>query len=250
MAEGKKTAFVLLVLLVMIASPTRSEAQWQLDMESGLAFAGYNDVRIPGDTGTLISLSDELKIDPTSFFRLKLRYRFADRHTLSILVAPLRLEARGEVDRVVIFQDREFPAQAHLRSRYRFDSYRLTYRYDFHRTDDLQAGAGLTAKIRDASVSLQGDDQESEKTNTGFVPLLNFRLHWMMASEFGLLLEGDALAAPQGRAEDVLLALCYWPSERIGMKAGYRILEGGADNDEVYNFTLIHYIVAGAMVSF
>jgi hypothetical protein len=26
-------------------------------------------------------------------------------------------------------------------------------------------------------------------------------------------------------------------------------LEGGADNDEVYNFTMVHYVVIGAMVA-
>jgi hypothetical protein len=167
-----------------------------------------------------------------------------------VLIAPLRLEAKGEVDRPVVFQDEEFEANTQLKSRYRFDSYRLTYRYDFYRADDLQAGFGATAKVRDASISLAGDNKRSEKKNTGFVPLLHFRCQWMFTKEFGLLLAGDALAAPQGRAEDVLLAFCYWPNERVGMKAGYRILEGGADNDEVYNFTLVHYIIAGAMVSF
>jgi len=34
-------------------------------------------------------------------------------------------------------------------------------------------------------------------------------------------------------------------SEKIGIRAGYRILEGGADNDEVYNFALLNYAAAG-----
>lgn len=249
MATAVKAMCVLLVLL-MITNPAISEAQWQLNLESGLVLAGYNDVRIPGDTGTLLSLSEELEINPSSFFRLRLQYSLGERHTISVLLAPLRLEAKGTVDRQVTFQDQEYAANTQLESRYRFDSYRLTYRYDFFYSDDLQLGLGPTAKVRDASISLAGDNKKSEKKNTGFVPLLHFRCQWMFAKEFGLLLAGDALAAPQGRAEDVLLAFCYWPSERIGVKTGYRILEGGADNDEVYTFTLIHYIVAGAMFAF
>ena len=50
---------------------------------------------------------------------------------------------------------------------------------------------------------------------------------------------GDALAAPQGRAEDVLAALTYGKSDKFRIKIGYRILEGGADNDEVYTFSLV-----------
>jgi len=191
-----------------------------------------------------------LEIDPTSFFRLRFWHRFADRHTLGILIAPLRLEAGGEVNRVVIFQDTEFPANTHLRSKYRFDSYRLTYRWDFYWADDLRVGFGATAKVRDASISLRGDKEKSEKKNTGLVPLLHFRCQWIFAKELGLLLEGDALAAPQGRAEDVLLALSFWPDDKVSFKVGYRILEGGADNDEVYNFTLLNYLVVAGTVTF
>jgi len=61
---------------------------------------------------------------------------------------------------------------------------------------------------------------------------------------------GDALAAPQGRAEDVLIAMHYIVSDKIGIKAGYRILEGGADNDEVYNFSLFNYLATGVVIKF
>jgi hypothetical protein len=31
---------------------------------------------------------------------------------------------------------------------------------------------------------------------------------------------------------------------------GYRILEGGADNDEVYTFSLFHYAIASVALEF
>jgi hypothetical protein len=34
------------------------------------------------------------------------------------------------------------------------------------------------------------------------------------------------------------------------LKAGYRIVEGGAENDEVYTFALINYISIGAIIYF
>ena len=71
-----------------------------------------------------------------------------------------------------------------------------------------------------------------------------------MNEKIGVLFEGDALAAPQGRAEDVLLAGIYKFSDHIMVRLGYRILEGGADNDEVYNFALFHYASAGFTLSF
>ncbi|MEJ2627930.1 MAG: hypothetical protein P8078_05185, partial [bacterium] len=102
-----------------------------------------------------------------------------------------------------------------------------------------------------AEIKLKSSERESNKTNVGFVPLINFSFLWQFQEKFGLIFAGDALASPQGqgRAEDVLLALKGDVSDRISLKLGYRILEGGADVDEVYNFTLIHYAVAGIIVN-
>ena len=246
-----KVILNILIALLLIA-PSSSFAQWHIDVETGLVFSGYNDVRIPNETGTLISLSEELETDPKPFFRTKAIYKINDRHSLAILVAPLRFQGEGQVNRPVRFEDVEFPANTALMSKYRFDSYRLTYRYEFHRSENLRTGIGVTAKIRDASISLEGDEKKAEKKNTGFVPLINFRLQWLFAKKFGFILGGDALASPQGqgRAEDVLLALQYSANKNFDFKLGYRILEGGADVDEVYNFALIHYLVFGAIVSF
>jgi len=201
-------------------------------------------------TLSLISLSEELKTDPAIFFRTKLHYAISDKHKLALLIAPLRVRAKGQVDRLVKFEGEEFAANTQLKSVYRFDSYRLTYRYDFYQSTNLQVGLGLTGKIRDAAISLEDGDKKAEKTNTGFVPLINFKVQWMFAKDFSLLLDGDALAAPQGRAEDVLVAMQYQLNKNVGLKLGYRVLEGGADIEEVYNFALLHYIVIGAILAF
>jgi len=160
----------------------------------------------------------------------------------------LRLDASGQIDRPVRFNGVEFAANVPLKARYRFDSYRLTYRYDIYREEKLRVGIGFTGKVRDASVRLEDGERETENKNTGFVPLVNFRVEWTFAESFGLLLEGDALAAPQGRAEDVLVAVTYEPVERATVRLGYRLLEGGADVDKVYTFALINYIVVGVTV--
>ena len=227
-------------LLISVAS----FAQILADFENGFVFSGYNDTRIPGDGGTKLSLSDELESDPVYFYRLRLGYLF-DRHSLSLLLAPLRIESRGRVDREVRFGDTVFPPQTDLKSTYRFDSYRLTYRYDFYAGKSLRFGAGFTGKIRDASISLEGGGSKEEKENIGFVPLVNFSVRWMFVEPFSILLDGDALFSRYGRAEDVLLALQYHHSRRLALRLGYRILEGGADNDEVYTFAMLHYIAVG-----
>jgi len=148
----------------------------------------------------------------------------------------------------IFFEGVTFPANTDLTGTYKFNSYRFTYRYEIVLKPKFEFGLGFTAKIRDAKIALASAALESEKTNVGFVPIINFRMLWKPYEKFGILLEGDALAAPQGRAEDVLIAATYRVSDRFGLKAGYRILEGGADNDEVYNFALFNYASVGIFI--
>ena len=246
----KSVFYSITILFLTVAFSQSVKAQAFIDLESGVVFPGYNDVRIPGDQGTLFSLKDDLIPENALFYRIRLGYTLNSRHTLSLLYAPLETRSEGSMAQDILFEGVEFPANTELEGTYKFNSYRLTYRYDIVKKPRFEFGLGFTAKIRDAKIALSSPGLESEKTNVGFVPIINFRLLWNMDDHFGLLLEGDALAAPQGRAEDVLIAATYKLSERVGIRAGYRILEGGADNDEVYNFSLFNYASAGITYTF
>jgi hypothetical protein len=223
-------------------------AQVSFDLETGAVGTGYNNVRIPGDQGTLFSLKDDLISKTEIFFRLRVNYTIKSRHTFSLLYAPLETVSKGNLPHDAFFEGVTFPANTDLTGTYKFNSYRLTYRYEIVIKPKFEFGLGLTAKIRDAKISLASAGSESMKANVGFVPIINFRMLWKPKEKFGILLEGDALAAPQGRAEDVLIAATYRVSGHLGLKAGYRILEGGADNDEVYNFALFNYASVGLFI--
>lgn len=89
------------------------------------------------------------------------------------------------------------------------------------------------------------------KTNIGFVPLLHvqgsrpFGENWLFRIDF------DGLAAPQGRAFDAgLFFERKIPETLFGFFGGYRTLEGGADNGEVYNFAWFHSLTLGARGEF
>ena len=114
----------------------------------------------------------------------------------------------------------------------------------------VELGIGFTAKIRDAKIAVKSNQIKSEKTNVGFVPIIHFRLLWKFSNIFAFLVDAYALIAPQDRAEDILTALTMQVSDQIDIKLGYRILEGGADNDEVYNFALINYASIGVIIRF
>ncbi|MGB3586747.1 MAG: hypothetical protein WBA23_09415 [Tunicatimonas sp.] len=244
----KRIIFCLAFFILLVAQV--SHAQWRFNFESGVVFSEYNDVRVPGDAGTFFSLDDDLSPINRVYYRLRLQYTLNNKHTFSALFAPLTVNYEGEFNREVTFLNQTFLANTPVEAAYQFNSYRLTYRYEFARKGRFQWGIGATAKIRDASIQLRSANRSEEKTNVGFVPLINFRAEWFAKERLSIVLVGDALASPQGRAEDVLLAAYLYPNRRVTLKAGYRILEGGANNDEVYNFNLLHYAVIGGIVNF
>jgi hypothetical protein len=252
----KKVVIPLAMALWVYAGLSLSSLQgqarpkWFLDVETGGSSLGYCDVRIPGDSGTRFSLTDDLQTSGTIFIRFRVGLNLRPRHTLWVLIAPLSLEGSGILPYSLDYNGITFPAFVSLRSGYRFNSYRLSYRYSVKENEKWRIGVGLTAKIRDAGISIAGGGLERKKNNVGLVPLLNFLVEWRFSPVLSLLFEGDALAAPQGRAEDVFVGVAYRKGQRWALRAGYRILEGGADNAAVYNFALVNYLSFGASYYF
>jgi len=246
---------VTLVLLgaalsLSLAASARAQDRWRVDVENGAAISGYNDVRIPGDSGTTFSLTDDLASDTAYFWRLRADVRIAPKHVLSVLAAPLTIHAAGTFDQPVAFAGATFAPGVPTTGLYVFNSYRVTYRYEPVRKESWMFGVGVTLKVRDAETRLEAGGTSAAKTNVGVVPLVNFKLERRLGPRATFQIEGDALAAPQGRAEDVFAGLVVHAGERWSIKAGYRFLEGGADNDEVYTFALVHYLAVGAVVRF
>jgi len=242
---------ILLALLLSLLSGTGTGSEWFLDFEGGAAFTGYNDVQIPSDSGTRFSLADEIVSSPAIALRFRGGVTLAERHLLFVLAAPLTVRGTGTLERDINYQGQLFHQGTEVNSSYRFDSYRLTYRYSIVDKPAFGLGAGLTAKIRSADIALMSDSTYARRTDLGVVPLINLMVRYKMTGKTGLLLESDALWSPYGRAEDVLLAFQYSPRESHSLRIGYRMLEGGADGGgKVYTFSLFHYVTAGITVKF
>ena len=243
-------ALLSAALSVSLAASAQAQDRWRVDFENGAAIAGYNDARIPGDTGTLFSLTDDLASDTAYFWRVRADVRLGRKHVLSALVAPLTLHASGTFDQPVAFAGATFAPGVPTTGLYVFNSYRVTYRYELIRRENWMFGFGVTVKVRDAETRLEAGGTSAAKTNVGAVPLVNFKFERRLGARATFQLEGDALAAPQGRAEDIFAGILVHAGKQWSIKAGYRFLEGGADNDEVYTFALVHYLAAGVVVRF
>lgn len=242
-----RPAAAALLAASLLAPAHAGAAEWLADLEAGTVLATRNDVRIPGEGGTRFSLVDDLRSPAAPYARTRLGVTLAERHVLFATWAPVRLDAHGTLPRDVRFEGVDFPAGAEVSARFVFDSYRATYRYGLVRTPRLDVDLGGTAFVRDAGITVQGA-RRAEKANVGFVPLLSFRVAWRVAPPLALVVDGDALAAPQGRAEDVLIAAEVALRPGVSVRLGYRLIEGGADNAEVYSFALLNHLGIGLAV--
>jgi hypothetical protein len=219
------------------------------DAEAGVAFVGYDDVQIPRDGGTRFSLKTDVPASPAPYFRARVGATLG-RSTVFATAAPLRIGAEGTPRADVRFAGATFPAGQPIRAEYRFDSYRVTWRWSFLEPGRWEAALGATGFVRDASVRLAGPGGVAKKDDLGFVPLVSFRAGWWATERLGLVLDGDAIAgAGPGRAEDVQLAVLWRPRPDVAVRVGWRVIEGGADVKAVYNFALVHLVGAGITVA-
>jgi hypothetical protein len=182
--------------------------------------------------------------------RANLHYKITPRHQVSLLVSPLTIRPTGTLDNDVNFMNKTFDAGKKIDAVYRFNSYRLQYLYRFKNQNIGNRALGLSVKVRDAIISLENEDGYAEKTDLGLVPLIGFEFGYDFTDELSVILKGEALGSPYGRAEDILLALNYEFNDRSGLYLGYRFLEGGSDIDEVYTFANVNYAAIGTRIRF
>jgi hypothetical protein len=172
---------------------------------------------------------------------LSIGWDIRERHGLKFVIAPLRITGSGAFDKTVSFAGSTFTAGESTDGSYKFDTYRLTYRYLFVKKTTWRLRAGGTALLRDAEIQLQQNSVKASDSNVGVVPLLSLAAEWSFMDRWEAILDFDGLAGGPGRAFDVAIKLQYDLTDRWRIGAGYRTLEGGVDNDTVYNFAWLHY---------
>jgi hypothetical protein len=216
-----------------------------ISLEGGAVWQSRNTARIPNTSeGSRFSLRDLQGNGPEGYLRLDGTWQLGERHQLRALYAPFSITRTGTPDTALQFDGVTFAAGTPTEAHYRFDSYRLSYRYRFHEGADWTWWGGATVKVRDANIRLRQSATVSGYSNTGVVPLLSLVGYRRLNERWTLVLDADGLWAPQGRAFDVAVKARYAVNDRLAVGLGYRTLEGGADNDKVYTFAWQHYALA------
>lgn len=247
----------LTTALALTALPAWTQAEEQvedraftLEAETGGLWFSRNRTQIPSDTGTRFDLDDLTGSGPDGYLRLSASYRFSPQHSLRLTYAPIRASGNRMLDADVRFADADFTADAPVKGAYRFDTYRLTYRWTFHNSDSWDFGVGASVLLRDAKIQLQQGNTIRTDDDIGAVPLLHLYGARHLSPSTSLVLDIEGAAAPQGRAIDASLTLRHTLPSGWQVFAGYRTLEGGADNSNVYTFAWVHFATVGLGVTF
>ena len=239
-----KKNYITLFLFTLL-SINNGFSQFNISLESGTVWNHYNDVQasnISTENNTRFSLTDDFEVEqPAVFLRGQISYLFNDKHRVELTAVPLTVSYKNSTRAAIVFENQVFPISV-TNATYQFNTYRASYRYKFLNDEKIRLEAGLSLLVRDAKIELEAGSQSSKNTDLGFVPLVSFRLETGAPDGLNFLLAGDALVGPQGRAEDVFAGVTYPViQDKLFLKAGYRIIEGGADVDQVYNFALFHF---------
>jgi hypothetical protein len=242
---GHKRSIFTAVILACLGLPTTSAAQassFQLEIEGGPVWQSRNDVEIPNDgTATRFSLSDVVGHGPWPAGRVYVAWRLSESQAVRLLYAPLSVTVTGSLRGPADFAGASYASGTPVDATYKFNSYRVSYLWRFHSTDESSAWIGITAKIRDASIGLSQGSVRSKKDDLGFVPLLHVEASRAIGTRWDLAFDADALAGGPGRAVDASLKVGYDLGEHWSLRTGYRTVEGGADVESVYNFAWLHY---------
>ena len=231
------------ILLFCLNANLAANAQTFVNLESGAFFTNINDIRY-GSNGTLFSLKNDFQTPVSPFLRLRIGFLTDEKNHFSILYAPLKIVETGTLANDILFDGNNFKANMPIEAVYMFNSYRFTYNRRIINKDNFNFGLGLSAKIRDAGVSLKNSELFKENFNVGFAPLINLIANWDISQKMGVNFFGEGIAASKGRAIDISLSGRYTFSESLQGNFGYRLLEGGANGTERYNFIQLHFIFA------
>ncbi|MFK8138305.1 MAG: hypothetical protein AB8E15_08100 [Bdellovibrionales bacterium] len=219
-------------------------------LETGMVWQHRNDVKNPPDSGSYVQFD---QFDPGGFLHARVNafYLINKKHGLRLVLAPFKIEVTGQSPTPIDFNGETYSANTDITVSYQFNSYRLGYVYNYYSSGDSFFHLGLTGKIRDAEIKFtQGSIAPSSDDNVGFVPLFYVAYGKQLGSDWSFFFDSDFAAAPQGRAIDMLFKFQKKVSDKMKAGVGYRTLEGGADNDEVFTFSWFNYLILDLQFEF
>ncbi len=242
----------LVVMLTSTGVAADRAERVSVELELGAAKLQKNELQSPNDaTATRFDLARVLGTDSTQgTARVTVKIPTAGGDEWLAVYAPLTFKGSAALGQAVVYEGSSFAGAPQTSASYRFDTYRLTWRRPVIESADTTVRLGVTGLVRDAAIRLSQAGVSASRSNTGLVPLLHGSVDRRLRSRLSLIGDVDALGSGQGYAVDLSLRAQYAIDTRWAVSAGYRMLDGGADNDTLYNFARIEWLTLGVRRSF
>lgn len=241
-------SFIVIGALSFLCSPLW--ASIKLSLEGGQVWQWRNDLQRPQNSSATRLALDEIDQGPKPYYRVELFLRPNSKHGFRLLYAPLSIEVKNTPESAIRYNGEDYIAGEEVTYFYQFNSYRLTYFYAFRGHGDQQFNLGFTGKIRDAETRLTQGNRVSSYDNVGFVPLLYLGYQTPISPNWLFHFSFDGLAGGPGRAFDFTFKLRRKLGKVSSFGIGTRTLEGGVDNDKVYNFSWLQYGLLDLTIGF
>jgi hypothetical protein len=229
------------------ASASAGLERTSVEVELGAARLQKNELQSPNDaTATRFDLASVIGTSSTQgTARVTVRIPTAGGDEWLAVYAPLAFKGSAPLGQTVNFQGSSFAGAPETTASYRFDTYRLTWRRPVLQAAETTVRLGVTGLVRDAAIALSQPGVSASQSNIGLVPLVHASVQRRLGSHLSLIGDVDALGARQGYAIDLSLRAQYAVDRDWAVSAGYRILDGGADNETLYNFARIQWLTLG-----
>ena len=197
-------------------------------------------------SGTYIDYVEEGGQDvlfPVSRFSLELE--FSNKHIITLLYQPLRLESTTLLQRDLLIDELVFPAGTSVNFLYNFPFYRLSYMKELLPNNELFKFAwGASLQIRNATISFESTDGSLFRANRdiGPVPILKFRTRYNVSERTYTEIEADGFYAP-------ISYLNGSDNEVVGAILDLSLRQGLHINENVGAYLNLRYIGGGAVGS-
>lgn len=239
---------VLCVVCIFVGNGL-CQSRWQVEIETGRVYSGYNEIQMPVETGTKFSIQKNFSSRTNYYYRLGLVYKLSDVSFLSMGYSPLSVQYSGAFSEDVSFNGEDYGSDIPTSISYDCHSYRLSYSHEIYGNESKMVSFGATARLVDWQMLVYNNAGDySRKKQLEFVPQLNLTFQMMLIGNFSLYNKVDAMFASKSRFSDLLVALQYDLSERFSLRLGYRLLEGGENNTEEFKSQLFNHAAFGLKI--
>ena len=175
--------------------------------------------------------------------RISLELEIKERHTITFLYQPLRLESTNLLPRDLIIDDLLFPAGTSVNFLYNFPFFRISYMKELAPNNEkFDFALGASLQIRNATIAFESTDGSLFRSNrdVGPVPVLKFRTRYNFNRLTYTEIEADGFYAP-------ISYLNGSDNEVVGAILDASLRQGLHINENIGAFLNLRYIGGGAV---